>query len=652
MMSSSPETSTRTTGAHRAHREARDRAKRDRDAHDRDLHEGDVHEGDVHDREARDRDAYDRDAYDRGAYDREARGRAAHDRAPDRAHGRAAARTSARASAQRPPVRYEPYLDGLFTYCLSVLCDHDTATAALGDALAFAERRGRRGPDGPGDRRAWLYALARWSCLRRLAEAEQKRHGTHAPGRSQGTAADLPAAAREDRRRHELARLAWPEAAGTTPEQREALELAVRHQLAAHEVAAVLGMAPVAARELLAAAACEVERTRAAVAVVETGTCPGVFRLTGGNQSALSAALRSELVRHVDDCPRCRRTAERAVPGTWPGTSVTPAALPVLEAPRTALHTAMTHLPRARGGGPRFDRRGFPMDPKDHAARRDRLRARAVTTTVVATVVAAPVLAVWAAYRGAPLIGEGTEGRPAAASGAQDSEEGGGESPGYENTGKASERPGSRFTPRSGSSGVSVEVDGVAPGQGSGLSVAAGTSGDTTLITLTATGGSTVHWSAHTGASWLYLSRSSGALAAGESVTLKVYVDQLREPVGPWSARVAVAPAGAVVVIEGYGTAGSSEPSASPPRPSPSPSSSASPSPSPSASGPGPAPSGSGPSGPGPSGPEPTPSGPGPDDPEPEPPPGSSGGSGPPAGTGAGAGGGLGGSGEPSPSGG
>ena len=74
-MSSSPETSTRMTGAHRAHRGAR---------------------------EARDR-------------------------------------TAARALAQRPPARYEPYLDGLFTYCLSVLCDHDAATSALGDALAVAE---------------------------------------------------------------------------------------------------------------------------------------------------------------------------------------------------------------------------------------------------------------------------------------------------------------------------------------------------------------------------------------------------------------------------------------------------------------------------------------------------------------------------------
>ncbi|MEU3795402.1 hypothetical protein AB0F07_37385 [Streptomyces fructofermentans] len=602
MKSRSPETSTRTTGAHRAHSEARDRA-------------------------------------------------------------------AARTLAQRPSARHEPYLDGLFTYCLSVLCDHDTATAALADVLALAERRGRRGPESSGDRRAWLYALARWACLRKLAEARQKRHGAHAQGRSGGahagerpsgadtggrapsgadqggpspaaggagptagrpagpaperhaggpaavSAGDLPAAAAaaaaapaataadEDRRRRELALLAWPEAAGTTPEQREALELAVRHQLDAHEVAAVLGMDPAAARELLATAACEVERTRAALAVVGTGACPGVARLTGDNHLVLSTALRRELVRHVDDCPRCRRTAERAVPGSWPGTSVTPAALPVLEAPRPALHTAMARLSRARGG-PRFDRRGFPMDPKDRAARRDRLRARAVTTTVVATVVAAPVLALWAAYRGAPLIGEGTDGRPVTASETQDPDALGGEAPGYENAGNASTRPGPRSPERGDSPDVSVEVVDVASGGRKGaLAVTADSSGDTTLVTLTASGSSPVAWSARTGASWLYLSRSSGTLEPGESVTVKVFVDHLREPIGPWSARVAIAPAGAVVTIDGYGSAGPTHPGPRPDPPAPS----------------DPTPSDSGTPDPGPSEPEPTPSDPAAPTPDPDP---------------------------------
>ncbi|NEC91346.1 BACON domain-containing protein [Streptomyces sp. SID12501] len=542
MMSSSPDTPTRSTGTHRAHREARDRA-------------------------------------------------------------------AARTLVQRPPARYEPYLDGLFTYCLSVLCDHDTATAALGDVLALAERRSPRGPESAGDRRAWLYALARWACLRKLAEAKQKRQSTHAAGRRgkrQASAVPAPQAApdsaasaasasssggcvseeAQEAHRRELAQLAWPEAAGTTPEQREALELAVRHKLDAHEVAAVLGLDAAAAGDLLASAACEVERTRAALAVVETGACPSVSRLTGDHQLVLSTALRRELVRHVDDCPRCRRTAERAVPGSWPGTSVTPAELPVLEAPRAALHVAMAHLPRARGtAAPRFDRRGFPMDPKDRAARRDRLRARAVTTTVVATVVAAPVLALWAAYRGAPVTGEGGPGdRSATASEAQrhdilDGEAAGG---GYENAGNAGNAGtgADRGLVRKdhGSPDVSVEVVSAVPGAKESpghLTVEASSDGDTTLITLTASGHTPVRWTASTGASWLYPSRSSGTLRPGESFTIKVYVDPLREPSGHWSARVSIAPASAVVSIEGYGTAPTppdptpvNPPAPGPPRPS------------------------------------------------------------------------------------
>ncbi|MFF3938183.1 BACON domain-containing protein [Streptomyces phaeofaciens] len=565
MMSSSPEISTRTTGAHRAHREARDRA-------------------------------------------------------------------AARTVAQRPPARYEPYLDGLFTYCLSVLCDHDAATAALGDVLALAERRGQRVPDAAGDRRAWLYALARWACLRKLAEAKQKRQSTHAAGRSGGHRRPggrraEPAVPDElqERRRRELALLAWPEAAGTTPEQREALELAVRHHLAAHEVAAVLGTDHAAARELLATAACEVERTRAALAVVETGGCPGVARLTGEHQLVLSAALRRELVRHVDDCPHCRRTAERAVPGRWPGAGVTPAELPVLEAPRAELHMALTHLPRARGTAvPRYDRRGFPMDPKDRAARRDRLRARAVTTTVVAAVVAAPVFALWAAYRGAPA-GEGVDGRAAGVGEAQDS--GGLDSEaagGYENAGNASTRPGTGFTGDDGPD-VSVEVvsvTGLGTKSAARLSVTARTSGDTTLITLAASEDAEepIRWSATTGAAWLYLSRSTGTLRPGESVTVKVHVDQLREPAGQWHARVAIAPAGAVVSIDGYGTApGPADPGTGPRPGGPSgpPPSSPDPDPTPT----GPAPPDPTPSDPPPStDPEPTPGGPSPTDPGSTPP--------------------------------
>ncbi|MET8475479.1 hypothetical protein ABZY90_35860 [Streptomyces sp. NPDC006422] len=543
-----------------------------------------------------------------------------------RAH-RAGARRQGQHAPQRPPARYESCLDGLFTYCLSVLCDHDEATSALGDALALAERRGSRAPagDSPAERRAWLYALARWSCLRRLAEANRRRQDTQPGGRT--TQDGLL----QEERRRQLAQLAWPEAAGTTPEQREALELAVRHQLAPREVAAVLGSDLAATRELLAAAACEVERTRAALAVVETGNCPSVARLTGDNQVLLSAALRRELVRHVDDCPRCRRTAERAAPRAWPGTSVTPAALPLVEAPRPALHFAMHGR---HPGAPRFDRRGYPMDPKDRAARRDRLRSRAVTTTVVATVVAAPVLALWAAYRGAPLTGEAADGRSVTASedGGPDHLDGERTGGAYENAGNARTSPDPGFTAGSRSPDVSVEVTSppAHAGRGPGrITVEAQPSGNATLITLTASGRSPVDWTASTDASWLYLSQSSGTLRPGESLTISVYVDHYREPRGHWTAHVGIDPSGAVISLDGYGGSGSGGGGSTRPSPTHSvPTSPSQPTPSPTRSSPDPTSEPPSPT-PTPSDPEPTDSG----SPSDSPSPSDSGGSGSPSGT-------------------
>jgi hypothetical protein len=325
-----------------------------------------------------------------------------------------------------------------------------------------------------------------------------------------------------------------------------------------------------------------VERTSAALAVVETGNCPAVARLTGDHRILLSAALRRELVRHVDDCPRCRRAAERAgAGGPWPGSAVTPATLPLVEAERAAVYVAMLHVPRARASAPRFGRGGFPLDPKDHAARRNRLRARAVTTTVVATVVAAPVLALWAAYRGAPLTGEGHDGSSVTASEA----DGPGGRDGdpydyYENAGNARAEPDTRFTAGGRLPDVSVEVTNAGPpapptrpGQlGPGrLTVEAQPSGNTTQITLTASGGSPVTWSTWSNASWLYVSQSSGTLNPGESITIYVSVDHAREPVGAWSARVGVAPSGAVVEIDGYGTPPQPDPDPTPPQPDPTP---------------------------------------------------------------------------------
>ncbi|OEV32566.1 hypothetical protein HS99_0040085 [Kitasatospora aureofaciens] len=310
-------------------------------------------------------------------------------------------------------------MDGLFTYCLSVLCEHDAATAALHEVRELARRHGARLAE-PGLVRAWLFSLARYCCLRRLADGTVGEAGSGTePGAGPG--AELTEA-EAVRRRRELASLAWPEAAGTDPEQREALELSVRHRLTPLEVAAVLGLPFDRTRGLLAAAEAEVARTRAALLVLGVGSCPELDRLGGaGTESwrdwVLGPALRRELVQHVVDCPTCRGTAERVAAGEAAEGAAGLSGLPLLTAPSPAGGDASGAARRVGGvasgaaagaawvsaagaAGLRFDHGGFPRHRVPDAGRGLAVRRRVVTTGVLAAVLAAPVVALWAGHRG------------------------------------------------------------------------------------------------------------------------------------------------------------------------------------------------------------------------------------------------------------
>ncbi|NJQ03648.1 BACON domain-containing protein [Streptomyces zingiberis] len=494
--------------------------------------------------------------------------------------------SSTREPPTAPGTRYEPYLDGLFTYCLAATCEHDAATAVLGEVLAHAERRGPRLLSGRGRARARLYALARWTCLRHLAERDTEP----SPGDPAG-----PPIAEETagRRRRELHALVWPEAAGTTREQREALELAVRHRLTPPEVAAVLGVAEERARRLLTAGAREVERTRAALALVERGGCPAVSRLAGDPRALMAGDLRRELLRHLQDCGPCRRTAER-VPAAGPGPGATVAGtLPLLPAPRAAAHAAMLAALRAAPRGaarPHYDRDGFPLDPGRPAARRRVLRRRAATAAVVAAAVAAPVFALWAAYRSAPP-GEDRYAGPVSATdgggrgGQGDGAGGPGHGAGADGTGRRGEGApqGSGDSGGPGEPGGSGEAgkghsradgpsdgarDGGRAGRGDGrLTVTSRRDGAVTVITLSLSGSAPARWSARTEAAWLRLSARSGTLRPGRPVTLTVTTDRGRQPRGAWTARVVFQPYSTAVTVTGHG--GSATPGGDGPGPGP-----------------------------------------------------------------------------------
>ncbi|WP_190213574.1 BACON domain-containing protein [Kitasatospora indigofera] len=599
-----------------------------------------------------------------------------------------------RVERSRNPVlaAYDSRLDGLFTYCLSVLCEHEAAVEAVLDVRELALRHGERLAE-PGLLRAWLYSLARYCCLRRL---ERGPVGA-AEDRPDGPAAE--ARARTGDHREELAALAWPEAAGTDPEQREALELAVRHRLSPIEVAAVLGVPADTARALLASGGTEVRRTRAALLVLLVGSCPELDRLAGAGAESwcgpvsagrgpqpdggrvLGPGLRRELVQHVVDCPTCRGTSERVAGEVREGLTGLPG-LPMLTAPAAARFapagpTGATRTPdrfgpgltavptpaaagphpapgttpsapatppparaarAARGGqgapagparngaparprgasgpagaaflagaaagrraaraagrhqpeepGLRFDQRGFPRHRAPAPGRSGAVRQRVLTTGVLAAVLAAPVVALWAGHQN----GGGADAAATVSSVRVDDDA---RSAGRAATGEAPQVPAPADGPgagdTTGQTGGALELAGALPAEtlfpkiqgpavpvpalGSTpiaspalhsapmpmpaapgpapaglLTVEAAEYGSRTVITMTNSGGTEIHWHAVLDVDWLRLSRDAGTLAPGQRITVTVTVDEDRAPTGAWTARIALPPSQAVVTLEG-----------------------------------------------------------------------------------------------------
>jgi hypothetical protein len=490
------------------------------------------------------------------------------------------------------PTSYDHLFDGLYTYSLSVLCEPAAAAAAVLEVRRLAQRHGDRLAD-PALRRAWLYAAARCACVRRLPEA--------------GRAAvdELPG---------ELAALAWPEAAGITAEQREVLELTLRHRLDETELAAVLELPAAEAARLLTAARAELAATRRVLLALDDGGCPELARLGGsGEPPVLGPALRRELVGHLSDCPTCRGIAERTdAPAAEPRLLAAPPGL--REAPDPAVPPAQPH----------FDAAGFPRHRAPAPVRRpgyglpERLvlvRQRALTTGVLAAVLAAPLMALWVAHQdGSPTTGAAAVSSVRVDSPAPEPDTDEGAVPvaplpaagsgtaihgvpaalvGTTTDGTGAET----LLPRVLGAAVPVPGPGAVPlsspllhadplPAASGLSVEAGSYGNRTVLTLTNTSTAPLDWHAVLSCDWLRLSRDSGTLEPGQRITVIVTVDDQHAPDGEWLAQISLPPSQDVVTLEGgpglRGVPGppTSSPSGFTPSPSANPSGSASATPS------------------------------------------------------------------------
>jgi RNA polymerase sigma factor (sigma-70 family) len=220
----------------------------------------------------------------------------------DRADDQRLAQSLYAGDANAMPEIYDIYAPRLFDYCHVLLRDQEAAALALHDSLITVQERVAYLTDARLFR-GWLYTVARNECLRRRAYADLPAERQRAP-----EAAGLEA----DEATRELVHAALLVLSG---QQREALDLSLRHELDPHELAEILDLSPHDASVRVAQARHDLDDAFAAVVVAATGRedCPSVAALAGPIDEPLDAETCAKLARHIANCPICGTRGNRKV---------------------------------------------------------------------------------------------------------------------------------------------------------------------------------------------------------------------------------------------------------------------------------------------------------------------------------------------------
>ena len=210
---------------------------------------------------------------------------------------------------------YDKYAAYLYGYCRWMLHDPADAAGALQHTFAIAVTK-LDGLRDPRKLRPWLYAMARHECHRRLRTTRSS---------SAADAAGQPAYGSRDTGRAELRRLIRATVDELEPEEREVIELSLRHHLDDSDLAVVLGMSARRAHALASHARGQLEKALGMLLIARTGrtTCAALDELLAGWDGRLTSQMRGRVGRHIEECQACagrRRGALRpeALSGLFP----------------------------------------------------------------------------------------------------------------------------------------------------------------------------------------------------------------------------------------------------------------------------------------------------------------------------------------------
>ncbi|TDC79813.1 sigma-70 family RNA polymerase sigma factor [Actinomadura sp. 7K507] len=198
-----------------------------------------------------------------------------------------------------PAALYDAHADRLYAYCWFQLRNRDAAQVALRDTFIGAEAHIGRLRD-PGRFAPWLYAIARLECARRLPPREQPP--------------DVPVAS-HDQEDVDQRIMAWQAVLALTPLSREILDLRVRHQLSLPDLAAVFDVPLKDAQSSLDRAHGEIEEALTAEMLAHQGPygCAERAVLLRERHGALTHDLNGRLMEHSGNCSVCCAFRPRTV---------------------------------------------------------------------------------------------------------------------------------------------------------------------------------------------------------------------------------------------------------------------------------------------------------------------------------------------------
>src|SRR5229473_4338739 len=204
---------------------------------------------------------------------------------------------------------YDQYAQGLYDYCRSLLSEPADAADAVQDTFVVASAKvsGLREPDRL---RAWLYAVARSECHRRLRARARVSSAPLDEAAETASDAEDPEA---DAEHAELRNLVRAALAGLNPGEREIIELNLRYGLAGADLADALGVSRNQAHALASRARSQFQTSLGVLLVARSGRefCPDLANILEGWDGELTVLIRKRVNRHIDRCEVCGERKRR-----------------------------------------------------------------------------------------------------------------------------------------------------------------------------------------------------------------------------------------------------------------------------------------------------------------------------------------------------